>query len=535
MPTLPSARGWVALVSVESGSLQEWLAWPSLAALIDRGAAGLLSTREPLRMEPLARALRDADVPFGDISVASGRRVTSEAEHSLAGTDLVVQKLLADSRRPTIVVFSRDPRSLGAVAIAGPSLPRGLLRSATTRRNGLVALTDVAPTILRLAGVPVPDAMTGRVMTVVATSDATQALRTFDGELTHAAEVRNPLVRGFVFVAIAVALVCAIAVALGRRARLALTGLVVVCAVPVAMLVEPLLPAAETTATSAAWVAALALVAGASAARALGVTRGVALVCGVTALVVLADLALGAPLASRSPISYLLTEGARFYGIGNELMGVVVGGLIVAVAVLFEQRPETRAASIGGPFAFAVAVWLMASPSIGAKFGSVLTALPAFALIAARAGGRRVTLRLVLALEAGAIALTALVYASDRLRPAAERSHIGGAATGAGATLARKIATAVRVAAFSYWMVALIVFVAAVAVVARVRRDDVRRIRRQRPTLVTVAVAAGIAIVSAVAFNDAGTIAAALIALPCVALLLHAFPSERDHVVDLGP
>src|SRR5436190_604308 len=45
-------------------------------------------------------------------------------------------------------------------AVAAPGV-HGELRSATTRRNGLIAATDVAPSVLRTLGIAVPDAMEG--------------------------------------------------------------------------------------------------------------------------------------------------------------------------------------------------------------------------------------------------------------------------------------------------------------------------------------------------------------------------------------
>src|SRR5439155_15522958 len=45
-------------------------------------------------------------------------------------------------------------------AVAGPGI-RGQLRSATTRRTGLIAAIDVAPTVLKRLGIAIPDQMQG--------------------------------------------------------------------------------------------------------------------------------------------------------------------------------------------------------------------------------------------------------------------------------------------------------------------------------------------------------------------------------------
>jgi hypothetical protein len=233
----------------------------------------------------------------------------------------------------------------------------------------------------------------------------------------------------------------------------------------------------------------------------------------VTSIVVLGDLALGGHLARTSPISYLIAEGSRFYGIGNELMGVAVGSLLVATAS--EGSAATRSTRTVAALALTTAVYLMAAPRFGAKFGSILVAVPAFGVVAARAGGRRLTVHVAAALEAAAAALTGLVFFADRLRPVTERSHIGsGLAAG---TAERKLSAALRLLAFSIWMIALLVFLAEAALVARARTEDVRRLLRADPFLKAALQGAVLAVAGALVFNDAGVIAATFIVVQLVA------------------
>src|SRR3954469_1104172 len=76
-----------------------------------------------------------------------------------------LDRLLAARGRDDFVYVVRAPYGtklrLLPSGIAGPGI-RGQLRSATTRRNGLIAATDVAPTVLRALGIGVPDDMQGQ-------------------------------------------------------------------------------------------------------------------------------------------------------------------------------------------------------------------------------------------------------------------------------------------------------------------------------------------------------------------------------------
>ena len=68
------------------------------------------------------------------------------------------------------VVSPASPRRGSGLAVTGiraPGVAPEFLRSATSRRNGFVYVIDIAPTILDLLGIDVPNEMEGRAMEVV--------------------------------------------------------------------------------------------------------------------------------------------------------------------------------------------------------------------------------------------------------------------------------------------------------------------------------------------------------------------------------
>ena len=64
--------------------------------------------------------------------------------------------------------------ALGVAALRAPGLPHGLLRTATTRRDGYVHLADVTPTILHLVGAEQPDGIEGRAFRTTTSSEASR-------------------------------------------------------------------------------------------------------------------------------------------------------------------------------------------------------------------------------------------------------------------------------------------------------------------------------------------------------------------------
>jgi hypothetical protein len=569
-------RRRVVVVLLDGSDIASWIGRPALAQLLDASGAALLSTRtgrdetddESQRAaayaslgsgrraaagdpgDALARALRANGVSAGlsgsDLAarilgldklptVAPSRaapiRDVTFFEPALdADAPVMVSRLLATlGARDTLIVATLRPPAervrarifLGVVAIKGFGWARGTISTPSTRRTGIVTIADVAPTILLSAGENAAESMQGRAAENADETDPADALANLDATYEHAARLRKPLLRGFAWIAIVVLLLSALALRTRASApRLAVSiALTIVCAAPLAIFAEPLLPGGAV-ASSIAWTVAVAVVLGSVAFAVLRTSRAVAVISGVTALVVLIDLVLGGPIAVRSPLSYVLAEGSRFYGIGNELMGVVVGATLVAVAFAYDR---VEASPAPGALLMTAAVGLMAVPSLGAKLGSMLVAVPAFGLVAARAGGRKPSWRVVGVLEGFAVVSTAVVFLADRLQSPSRRSHIG-AVGGAGtsATLARKIGAALRLLALSIWMATLVAAIAAAAIVWRTRRDDVRAVLNLRRHLHAALYGAALAIFGALIFNDAGTIAAAFIAIYLACALLGA-------------
>ncbi|MGV3760270.1 MAG: hypothetical protein ACO1PW_12140, partial [Actinomycetota bacterium] len=96
---------------------------------------------------------------------AQGRALQAEA---LRSSDELLGALLEQVAGPDDAVLVLSPVADGAspelamVALRTPDSTGGVLRSATTRRDGYVQLADVAPTILRLLGEEAPDDVEGR-------------------------------------------------------------------------------------------------------------------------------------------------------------------------------------------------------------------------------------------------------------------------------------------------------------------------------------------------------------------------------------
>lgn len=293
----------------------------------------------------------------------------------------------------------------------------GQLWSATTRRNGLIAATDVAPTVLRGLGLQVPAAMQGQPIEGRGSADAGAVLHTAK-RLSVVTPRRGP---ALLWLAAALLVAAALLAALRRRAALRV-GLLAVLWVPGLALLTAALEPARTVEAAIVGVGAVVL--------ALATDRlwrwPVAPV--VPALIVFAahavDLARGSPLIGASMAGPNPAGGARFFGMGNELEAMLSISVLIGTgaALCAGQRaarpgvpnPPPRVRSARAPLAFAatatVAAAIMGAGRLGADVGAVITlGAGGAAAVIASLPGRPSRRALALAVAAPIAAVIALI------------------------------------------------------------------------------------------------------------------------------
>jgi hypothetical protein len=265
---------------------------------------------------------------------------------------------------------------LAPIVRFGPGGGPALLVSATTRRPGIVSAADVAPTLLARFGIVPPAEMIGRPMQ----ADFRVALPWpyLERELANIRDVyrlRPILLYPFAIFEAAALLVGLFAALFGRKraARAMRRVLPAVLLAPAAMLAAGWIAVfARVTATAQAVFVGAVFAAGGVALGAMRGLRACASAGAVTAVALLADGALGAEGMKRSVLGYDPIIGARYYGIGNEYMGALIGAVVLAVtaaAELRRRRPEARRAAAAGTVA-AIAATGTAAPTVASGVAS---------------------------------------------------------------------------------------------------------------------------------------------------------------------
>jgi len=229
------------------------------------------------------------------------------------------------------------------------------------------------------------------------------------------------------------------------------------------------------------------------------------------------DLVRGQGMLQWSPFSYSPASGARFYGLGNEYGGALLGAALIAFSALLLPRGRSGGlerlivgATLGG-----MAV-IIGFPNFGANLGMALACAVGFATFLLYVWYAKPTWRdtmpiLLLALVAAAGAAAADIFAHGR-----DASHIGRLAALVKAegwqpiveTATRKVAlnwTLLRVSAWAdVATAALIVF--GVALIARPRA--LLAGSASFPWLTPAVVACLVGSLAAAVLNDSGVVAA---------------------------
>lgn len=376
-----------------------------------------------------------------------------------------------------VVVGMRPPTGtweLTPTVLWGAGVVRGYAHSPSTKRLGLITLTDLSPTILRALGIdpaaePTSADMIGRPLRFHATDGPTSIdrLRDMNDLAGYRERIYLPLTKGYVIFQVIVYLLTMLLFSSRGSVgpmRSVLSWVVLgVSAWPLTTFVFRMIPKAWLLGPLGVLVMLaldLAIVAVARRARRHRLSP-LSWILFATVAINVIDLCSGAALQQSSILGYSPHTAARFTGIGNAAFAALASTSVLWAAIHVQYAPRRREALIGAGLVCGVVLVVDGAPFLGSDVGGILTLVPVFGLLLYAMSGR--SLRAKPVILAGVATLIALAAAAglDYLRPADSRTHLGrlvaamlGDDTGSSTfmtTVSRKIATNIRVFTGSFW------------------------------------------------------------------------------------
>ncbi|NPV29839.1 MAG: hypothetical protein HPY58_09355 [Firmicutes bacterium] len=570
--SLHRAKKKTAVIGTSDNKTERAERWAALLAMDARGLvdAGDVSN-DLLIFDPLApfgwrtdysrllqklKALREmADfivVETGDLvrlSQYENKMLPEQAaaarRQALKRVDAFIEKLLPYLDKNTLVMLVAPLPPAEAVAngekiaplvIAGGAIPPGsTLTSPTTRTPGLVANYDLAATVLShlnvvdatgtvigtpISGAPGPRPDLGRLFLALAGSSATRPPL-----LSIYLRYTQVVLLAFVSFCLWVFWKRSCPAANGQppEERVA-WGAPLLIALLIFPFIFLLLPLCGPLSPAPALVLCLSLIFLVT----LAVSRlknqaHLFLVLGlVNSLPVILDVARGSQLMRFAVLGFDPLAGGRFYGIGNEYMGVLIGSALLLGTVFLDRWGGGKRGRLflylAGLF-YAGLVYFFAAPDLGANAGGTLAALVAFgsAFLSARFGEKKAGLKtLLLFLGVFSLLGVGILISLNIYFPFQAKSHVAKAAeflvsgdfTLIGQILLRKAAANWHLISRSPWGTTLILQILSLGVVLVLFRKEARALGQERPCLKSGFSGLGMGALAALLFNDSGVTAA---------------------------
>lgn len=477
-----------------------------------------------------------------------------EAVHSkiLADLDLFLDQVLSKRRADQMVIVtsalvnevSLKEKSLltpllmwkdesAERMLQPPASTGGMLRSPTTRQIGLVSGLDVLPTILSWLGMPIPEELAGHVIGRAANDRApVDALFTQVAEIDHIYQNRSSVMYAYVMLQIIILVVASLlwlwrkpsgVVERARRGiRLALLSLLFF---PVLFLLEPLI----------GWRVSPPVVLGVIIMVALGgalileqkrFSVILLTVTGLTSIGILLDGFSGAEAMRRSYLGYDPVIGARFYGLGNEYEGILIGSAILFAASLYEWINSRRSAQLVSPLPtihywfivmlFCLILFYMAAPSFGTDAGGFLAGTVGFWVALFRLQNWRVSKKSLL-LAAGGLPVGIALLVAVNLLSSYPLTHVGKVAlqivdgnwTEVAHIIQRKVEMNLRLIRVSAWSKVFVISLAVIGLLCCRPERYLRHLANSHPYVTKGFQGVVAGSIAGLLLNDSGIVTAA--------------------------
>ncbi|BDI32367.1 hypothetical protein CCAX7_44180 [Capsulimonas corticalis] len=376
----------------------------------------------------------------------------------------------------------------------------GLLTSRSTRTPGLVANTDFAPALAAYFGASLLSGQRTADFTVRPTARPTTALL----GIQRRATAQRQGMKLLPYFAVAGGLIVVLALALRRRGGDAPWDLTLLPGVAIAAF------ALSTSAAQFGVASAILLTAALLLRRRIGPANTLRGLCGLIWLAGVIHMLAPHGLLKFSLLGYSIVEGARYYGIGNEMMGALAGAMLVAAA----GAAATWSRRLMLALALAT-IGMIGWPQIGAKAGGVIVSVGTLLVYFGSLRGVRWSAgRAALVVAASLLAVLAVAFLDSHLNPG-RQSHLGQAMAEIGTSglgdgwdiITRKLAVEGHLLWHSAWAVPLWSALAGIFM----SRSAVQRLNNVRTIALFNAGIAGVLL--SIAFNDAGAVAGALCAM----------------------
>lgn len=388
-------------------------------------------------------------VDLGDLSRVEEARTLSTVKRyeglrsaALKRIDSFIGKLLPllDLKRDRVMVLVPTPAFMELknnnivtpLLISGGGINQdGLLTSPGTRRQGIISNLDIAPTVLAFYGITNASNLDGRPITGIESGDSLMKLKKLNESLVLLYQHRPPLLTGTAVLEIVTIISSLLVIRFAARwqwyiwfQRLALFFL----ALPLFMLYYTFIQFSSIYVSIAALIGVVVIIIAIMDYLKLSGVWKMAVISLLTSIAVIIDLFTGAGLIMTSPLGYDAMVGARYYGIGNEFAGILLGSTLLGLGALGQSLKlydRSKWWKVIFVVYLVVVTVVLYAPGLGAEAGGVIAATVAFIYFMLLINDKTLNLRLTAMLLIAALTVLFSGAAADYYINGTGASHIG--------------------------------------------------------------------------------------------------------------
>lgn len=402
-----------------------------------------------------------------------------------------------------------------------PGLEPGLLTSNTTRRPGLLSNYDLQPAVFSYLGHNYPNPG-------ISTIKSDHSLQVLDKQLTLFCKLRmsrNPLHSIFMLFAIMGIVIGALAFVAGRKNFLRYVNYIVYCtlSMPLVFLFISFSKYFSLGGVILICLGATLLMGALIHIMFKDPLDALLLLTATTAVLLIVDCFTGSRLMLLSPLGSDAIAGGRFYGIGNDYMGVLLASTIIATLLLLTRLKSLKPVykTLLGLLPLLIATVVIGHPHFGANMGGFITAMVSMGFFFIINSGRKISFKQVILVGLLAILGVFAIAQLDALfnpTPSHAGKAISTLYSGAGATVLLgiikiKLGILASTVYHSSWSLILLLLASTLAVLKWKTPTALLRIAVEDPPIDQALKILLITAVTVFVVNDTGVIAATLILL----------------------
>lgn len=427
---------------------------------------------------------------------------------------------------------------LSPIIIAGKGVQKGLLTSGSTHREGVVTNLDIGASILSFFDLRPLPGQGGAPIYSIPRDKGIEGIIRFNEKLTNIYNQRPFLLRSYVYILILILVLAAFCLLFKRKyLKLIKPMPIFIMVVPLVYLILPLLQQPQLYGTALIALAMSVLITTILCRVFASSLDRIMVISALTTLILVIDQWLGMKLIQSSPLGYDVIAGARFYGIGNEYMGVLVGAICCAGGAVIEKfsNADSNMDKITKIIVLIIGlltIYTMASPNLGANVGGTVAIFTAISTTVLMIQGKKIRVRDLVAIGAMIAVILAGIFYLDSQQVVDSQSHMGQTVTAIRENgiaelfniFYRKISMNIRLMATTMWTR---VFLTSLGVIVLLLYRPVGIFRdayKKHETLLKGLTGAALGAIAALIFNDSGIVAAAtatiFIAPPFVLLIM---------------